>query len=131
MIITVPPSARGGRPEVDPPDGILLRIALDVRRGTQIPPAPAGADITASFSCRAAAACADHVQALGYRCVGESPSEAAGGVAYLLVPQAVVDRHPGWWEDMAPHVESVFSLAFGPALAAFDDVLSLHRQPVH
>lgn len=130
MITTVPPSARRGRPEVDPPDGVLLRIVMDARRGPQIPPAPAGADITASF-CPAAAACADDVQALGYRCVGVSPSEGAGAVAYLLVPQAVIARHPGWWGEMAPHAEGVFSLAFGPALAAFDDVLRVHRQPVH
>lgn len=128
MSAAIPFSARFGSPEKEPPDGVLLRLPLDARRGMPIPSAPAGADITVSLSPAAAAGSAQDLEALGYRCVGRSPvSGTAGPTADFLVSEAVLERHPRWCQELAGHAEQVFRLAFGPALAALADVLDAHR----
>lgn len=114
-----------------PPDGALVRLSVGTQGWTSLPPAPAGTDITVSFSCAAAAEFAPTLTALGYRCVGLSPISASRQpVADFVVRQAIIDAHRQWWRTMADHAELIFALAFGPAQVALHAVLRAHRQTV-
>lgn len=130
MTAALPPRAADARSAVSPPDGALVRLTVD-HDWTAFPPAPAGTDITVSFSCAAAAAAAPQLAALGYRCVGLAPASASSRpVADFLVPQALLDQHRPWWRAMTGRAEGIFGLAFGPPHVALRDVLRVHRQPV-
>lgn len=108
-----------------------MRIAVESRDWTSVPPAPPGTDITVSFSCAAAARSAPTLAALGYRCVGlSSVSASPRPVVDFLVPQALVDQHGQWWRAMAGHAERIFALGFGPVQIALREVLRAHRDPV-
>lgn len=126
------PSRRGE--SAAPPDGALLRLAVDSPEALgELPPAPKGDDVSVSFSSpRAEANAAAPFAARGYRTVGVSLGAAAPGraVADLLVPQTVIDRHPRWWRELAGRAEEIFSLAAGPVQAAFAEVLRTHREPL-
>lgn len=130
MTAAIPP-ATDARSGVGPPDGALVRLSVGTQDWTSLPPAPAGTDITVSFSCAAAAEFAPTLTALGYRCVGLSPiSASCQPVADFVVRQAIIDEHRQWWRTMADHAELIFALAFGPAQVALHAVLRAHRQTV-
>lgn len=131
MTAASPPRGTVARYGVAPPDGALVRIAVENQDWTSVPPAPAGTDITVSFSCAAAAKSAPALSALGYRCMGlASVSASSRPVVDFLVPQALLDEHRQWWRAMAGHAERIFALAFGPVQVGLREVLRAHREPV-
>lgn len=117
------------RPENMPrsiPDGALLRLPIDEAHwAEQVPPVPAGFEVSASFS--SAATADEHGEALellGYSLVGihSTPMRSA----MLLVSQALLEAHPTYWRSLAALADAAYSLSLGPAVMLLDDVLRLH-----
>lgn len=119
----------------------LVRIPVGTAREglPAIPPAPAGPDLTASFSSPQVAV--EHAQALaclGYRVVGVEDATAhrhghdSRGLAtlHVLVPRHVREAHPGWWDQLTALADHAYSLAFGPVQASFREVLRAHLGPL-
>lgn len=108
------------------PDGALLRLPIDEPHwAEQLPPVPAGFEVTASFS--SAATADEHGEALellGYTLVGVHVSPTRS--AMLLVGQTLLETHPTYWRTLAALADAAYSLSLGPAVMLLHDVLRLH-----
>lgn len=122
-----PPGPRGDT-DLQPAEGMLVRVRVASPTMRGLPPAPPGADVSASFSSAAAARAAPDLAASGYRVLGVSRG-AIGSEAYadFLVAQDVIEGHPDWWRALAGQADATFNLAAGPVRVAFADVLRAHR----
>jgi hypothetical protein len=95
-----------------------------------LPPAPVDGRVTASFgttplTARDRAAVAE----LGYEPVGTAVVGHADEVVHLMVPLALVERHPRWWRAVLDAATRVFDLRFGPVQLALRTVIETHRRP--
>jgi hypothetical protein len=118
-------------------DGVLLFLTIDAPDwAEQIPPAPAGSDVTVSLSPAAAAAGhADALADLGYRPVGtdrrtQPVAAGAGASVQLLVDPGLIEASPTWYRALAERAERAFNLAHGPAAAALAPLVQLHTEPL-
>lgn len=113
--------------------GVLVRLPLARGQWAEgIPPVPAGAVVTASFSSDDAEA--EHREALellGYRCVG-----VRGGAGVddppdvdFLLPAGCLDEHPQWAQAVLEQARQVWDLAFGPARVVMEPALRCHLPP--
>ena len=115
--------------DLDAP-GVLVRMPLQSSAWAEdVPPVPAGAAVSAAFSCDDAEA--EHREALellGYRVVGVREGAAAGEPASvdLLLPAGALDRHPEYARAILGQARHVWDLGFGPARRALEPSLRCH-----
>lgn len=129
MTVTNRPAHHRCGPPARGLDGALLRVAVTALEG--FPRAPAGTDVSVSFTSAAAATAGPALDGLGYRTVGVSAREAeAEALADFVVAHAVIEQHPRWWEAVAGRAEHAHHLALGPVQEAFAEVLRAHREPL-
>lgn len=126
--------------DVDLSEEALVRIPVGLTGEglPAIPAAPAGPDLTASFSSpQVAAEHAQTLEGLGYRVVGveDATARRAGHASrqraalHVLVPRHVRQAHPEWWQQLTSLADHAYSLAFGPVRASFREVLRAHLGP--
>lgn len=112
------------------PEGALVRLTADDQRLAQVPPAPAGDQVTVSLSTVAAdQRYAGGLERQGYRLVAVCPEPAgASSPAHVdfLVPAGLVENHPRWWRALVADADAVFSLSHGPVQRVLADVLGPH-----
>jgi hypothetical protein len=123
---------RTASPPTPAPDGALVRLLVHAGPWAEgIPPVPAGADVTVSFTdLDASLVHGEALGLLGYRLVGLGSADAsAAPSADFLVPRALMDAHPTWWRALCEQADRAYDLAFGPVAARLAGVLRAHVPP--
>jgi hypothetical protein len=109
-------------------DAVLARVPVSAERWAEaLPPAPADAVVTMSFS--SPAVLADHAEALqllGYRVLDAPSLPSEERVAWMLVGRDVIENRRPWWEAVRCHADRVYDLRFGPALRLLDAIVAAH-----
>ena len=115
----------------DVPDGALLRFSLPPGPWAEsIPPVPAGATATVSFSTdQAEAEHGEALRLLGYVVVGVvvGPDESGADSAELLIAREALDRHATWFRSLLSQSTRAFDLSMGPVLVALRDRWAPHQ----
>ena len=116
----------------DVPDGALLRFSLPPGPWAEsIPPVPAGATATVTFSTEhAEAEHAEAVRLLGYVVVGVVPGPGGDNGpdgAELLISREVLDRHATWFRSLLAQSTKAFDLSMGPVLVALRERWAPHQ----
>lgn len=106
----------------------VVRLPVD---GTDwadnLPPVPAGHDVSVSFT--ETASWAHHgpvLDRLGYRVVDRAGDGSVGEWVDMVVYDDLPGAHPSWWRAVTTLADRVLPLAFGPAAMACADVLTAH-----
>lgn len=125
------PRGAAGAPEPDTgPGSTVLRIVVDGPGWARsLPPVPHGATVTVTCSDLELLTDRLELEQLGYTFAGvcRNPLLPPGvEAADLLVPAALVDEHPAWWQEAAACADRAFPLAFGPVLRLLGDLLRVH-----
>jgi hypothetical protein len=109
----------------------LVRLPIsDGAWAESLPPAPDAHRVTVSLSSPAMRD--EHGEALrmlGYVLVDGPVEEQEHGrpVAWLVVTSTLAREHPRWWASVRGGADAVYSLAMGPVVRRFGDVLAPHR----
>jgi hypothetical protein len=128
--VTDATSATDQTPVRDPADGdVLVRLpALDRGWPSELPAVPAGWTLTATLGHpRLLPVDADRLVDGGFRIVGAAAEHRPIGlVVDVLVPRALRETEPAWWDDVRARAERIFDLRLGPVRFVLAAELELH-----
>ena len=113
-----------------PADAVLTRVVVPNGPWAEdVPPVPAGFDVTVSFGSQDLAdEHSDALALLGYRVIRVPPASAVPlpPVADFLVSLGLIEEHPTYWRSLAGRGARAYDLRMGPAAAAVADVVAAH-----
>ena len=109
---------------------MLVRLTVESGPWAEdIPPVPAGFDVTVSFGSETVAdEHRDALELLGYTVVDVAvPADLSiPGIADFLVLHDLMEQHPTYWRSLAVRADRAYHLALGPAAAAVAEVVAQH-----
>jgi hypothetical protein len=113
-----------------PADAVLTRVMVPGGPWAEdVPPVPAGFDVTVSFGSQDLAdEHGDALALLGYRVIRVPPPSAVAlpPVADFLVTLDLIEQHPTYWRSLAGPGARAYDLRMGPAAAAVAAVVAAH-----
>ena len=112
-----------------PAGTLLVRVPADTASWPRsLPAVPPGHTVTVTLGhIHLLPGPADGLEASGYRVAGAAAEHRPlGSLVDLLVPAAVRDADPRWWEQIRQRADRVFDLAFGPVAALLSAEVELH-----
>ena len=109
---------------------LLMRLRVDgLDWSEHLPPAPAGNDVSVSFTRPATAARhAELLAELGYRLVAvhRDGHAAPGEFVDMVIYGDTTTRHSSWWRAVSALAERIYPLELGPAALRWADVVGAH-----
>jgi hypothetical protein len=117
-----------------PAEAVLTRVVVpDGPWAEDVPPVPAGFDVTVSFGSQDLAdEHGDALALLGYRVIRIPPVTAVPlpPAADFLVSLDLIEQHPTYWRSLAGKGARAYDLRMGPAAAAVAEVVAAHTMLV-
>lgn len=113
-----------------PEDAVLLRLPV-VDRGwpSQLPAPPRGTRVTVTVGQAELLPDPADASDRGYLVVGAaSDARPIGAVVDVLVPRALQEDAPAWWQDLLARAHRAFDLRLGPVQQVLGAELALHAR---
>ncbi|MFP4149117.1 MAG: hypothetical protein ACLFUG_08480 [Nitriliruptoraceae bacterium] len=109
---------------------MLLRLPVTGRGWPrQLPRVPRGARVTVTVGLASLLPAPTEAARRGYLVVGAaSESRPIGSVVDVLVPGALREAEPGWWQELLGRALRAFDLRLGPVQQVLGAELALHAR---